>query len=282
VSYRGREADTVSSTASEPEFSLEACAAAIKSVLMAGYKLRDPSSKLPIFAFRVHQFLSRGDTVYASLESEPVRNLTVNPQQFVPNTDKAKLLFPLEFCRECGLIRQRKGCATQADYTEVARRTARQLPDYAGQIVRTLLSIVQKPDTDLVVEVGANDGTFLDLLREAWRLLPGVYDLAVGELSVGAARSHALQNADVVFLMGARLNWIMHFGLPPRFNKNVRIVQLDIAAEQIGQNAPTEVALVGDGKAIVGQLNKALGGRKWVYPKGTPWHTANCTVFFRL
>src|SRR5207302_954572 len=40
-------------------------------------------------------------------------------------------------------------------------------------------------------------------------------------LSVGAARSHALQNADVVFLMGARLNWIMHFGLPPRFSKDV-------------------------------------------------------------
>ena len=58
--------------------------------------------------------------------------------------------------------------------------------------------------------------------------------------------------------MGARLNWIMHFGLPPRFNKNVRIVQLDISPEAIGQNVPTEVALVGDGKAIVGQLNKAL------------------------
>ena len=66
-------------------------------------------------------------------------------------------------------------------------------------------------------------------------------------LSVGAARSHALQNADVVFLMGARLNWIMHFGLPPRYNKNVRFIQLDIAPETIGQNAPTEVALVGDG-----------------------------------
>ena len=59
-------------------------------------------------------------------------------------------------------------------------------------------------------------------------------------LSVGAARSHALQNADVVFLMGARLNWIMHFGLPPRYNKTVRFVQLDISAEQIGQNAPTD------------------------------------------
>jgi 2-hydroxyacyl-CoA lyase 1 len=93
-------------------------------------------------------------------------------------------------------------------------------------------------------------------------------------LSVGAARSHALQEADVIFLLGARLNWIMHFGLPPRFNKNVRIVQLDIAAESISQNVPAEVALVGDGKAIVGQLNKALENRQWFYPKDTPWHTA--------
>ena len=93
-------------------------------------------------------------------------------------------------------------------------------------------------------------------------------------LSVGAARSHALQNADVVFLMGARLNWIMHFGLPPRYNKNVRFIQLDIAAESIGQNAPTEVALVGDGKAIVAQINEALKKREWVYPSDTPWHTS--------
>ena len=31
----------------------------------------------------------------------------------------------------------------------------------------------------------------------------------------GAARTLALQQADVVFLMGARFNWILHFGLPP-------------------------------------------------------------------
>ncbi len=73
---------------------------------------------------------------------------------------------------------------------------------------------------------------------------------------------------------GARLNWIMHFGLPPRFNKNVRIVQVDIAPEAISQNVPAEVGLVGDGKAIVGQMNKALAGRQWFYPKDTPWHAA--------
>ena len=92
--------------------------------------------------------------------------------------------------------------------------------------------------------------------------------------SVGAARSLALQEADVIFLMGARLNWIMHFGLPPRFARGVRIVQLDISPEAIGNNAPTEVALVGDGKAVVAQLNGALKDRQWFYPAGAPWRAA--------
>jgi len=93
-------------------------------------------------------------------------------------------------------------------------------------------------------------------------------------LSVGAARSHALREADLVFLMGARFNWIMHFGLPPRFAKNVRVIQLDISPEEIGTNVPTEVALVGDGKAIVGQLNSALNNRQWFYPAETSWRAA--------
>ena len=90
-------------------------------------------------------------------------------------------------------------------------------------------------------------------------------------LSVGAARSTALREADLVFMMGARLNWIMHFGLPPRFHKDVRVIQLDIEPTEIGANVPAEVALVGDGKAVVGQLNRALDDRQWFYPSETPW-----------
>ena len=93
-------------------------------------------------------------------------------------------------------------------------------------------------------------------------------------LAVSAARTLALQQADVVFLMGARFNWIFHFGLAPRFDKNVKVIQLDIAPEEIGHNKPTEVALVGDGKAIVGQLNKALGNRQWFHPTDSPWRKA--------
>jgi len=47
------------------------------------------------------------------------------------------------------------------------------------------------------------------------------------ELSVASARTFVLQNADVIFLCGARLNWILHFGFPPRFNKDVKIIQLE-------------------------------------------------------
>jgi 2-hydroxyacyl-CoA lyase 1 len=92
-------------------------------------------------------------------------------------------------------------------------------------------------------------------------------------LSVGAARTFALQNADLVFLLGARLNWIMHFGLPPRFSPNVRVVQLDITAEEVGTNVPCEVALIGDGKAVMTQVNKALDENPWQYPPETTWRS---------
>lgn len=83
------------------------------------------------------------------------------------NSPFATVSLRFEFCHECGLIRQQRGSAAQPDYSEIGRRTARQLPDYAGEIVRRLVAAVPTPDADLVVEVGANDGTFLDLLRGA-------------------------------------------------------------------------------------------------------------------
>ncbi len=93
-------------------------------------------------------------------------------------------------------------------------------------------------------------------------------------LSVGAARSLALKDADLVLLLGARLNWIMHFGLPPRFDPKVRVIQLDISPEQLSTNVPTEVGLVGDGRAVMAQLNAALDAEAWQYPGATPWRDA--------
>ncbi len=89
--------------------------------------------------------------------------------------------------------------------------------------------------------------------------------------SAAAARSFVLQNSDLVFLVGARLNWMLHFGLPPRVKKDVRVVQLDINPEEVGVNVPSEVALVGDAKATLGQLLDALDREPWQFPQDSEW-----------
>ena len=77
------------------------CQDAIQGVLMAGYRLKHPDTNFPVFAFRLHQFVSRGKTVYASLDKPDVRHITTSGQQYVPG-DRNRLLMPLAFCRECG------------------------------------------------------------------------------------------------------------------------------------------------------------------------------------
>jgi superfamily II DNA/RNA helicase len=77
------------------------CITAIRAMLLAGSRVRHPSTGRPLFAFRLHQFLSKGDTVYVSLEPEATRHVTGTYQVRVPHQPD-KVLLPLGFCRECG------------------------------------------------------------------------------------------------------------------------------------------------------------------------------------
>ncbi|CAL8255206.1 unnamed protein product [Boreogadus saida] len=88
---------------------------------------------------------------------------------------------------------------------------------------------------------------------------------------VAAARSRALLHADVILLFGARLNWILHFGLPPRFNPHVKIIQVDLCAEEMGNNVRPAVALLGDVNGIVTQLLEQITKEGWKYPSNTEW-----------
>lgn len=76
----------------------------LRNALLAGFQATSPDTGLPLFAFRLHQFVSRGDTVYASVEEPSRRHLTMQAQQFVPEPpgDRSRVLLPLAFCRECG------------------------------------------------------------------------------------------------------------------------------------------------------------------------------------
>ncbi|MEX2982273.1 protein kinase [Streptomyces sp. C36] len=79
----------------------EQCVAAIRATLEAGSRARHPETERPLFAFRLHQFLSKGDTVYVTLEDKLSRHHTRSYQLEQPASG-GKLLMPLAFCRECG------------------------------------------------------------------------------------------------------------------------------------------------------------------------------------
>ncbi|HSQ07143.1 MAG TPA: DEAD/DEAH box helicase, partial [Chromatiaceae bacterium] len=80
----------------------QACSDALQRFLLMGADLIPPGSgRYPIFAFRLHQFFTRGDTVWATIEPEAARHLEMAKQVAKPG-EPDKPLFPLVFCRHCG------------------------------------------------------------------------------------------------------------------------------------------------------------------------------------
>jgi 2-hydroxyacyl-CoA lyase 1 len=83
-------------------------------------------------------------------------------------------------------------------------------------------------------------------------------------LNISAARSTALKNADVVLILGARLNWILHYGEAPKWKADAKFIQVDISAEELGRNAgDAELAILGDVKTVVSQLVASLESWRW-------------------
>ncbi|UYV81248.1 HACL1 [Cordylochernes scorpioides] len=78
-------------------------------------------------------------------------------------------------------------------------------------------------------------------------------------LCMGAARSRALLEADVIMLLGARLNWMLHYGRPPRFSPHVKIIQgliqVDQNAEELHNNVRAQVAVHADLGAFLQQVS---------------------------
>jgi oxalyl-CoA decarboxylase len=72
--------------------------------------------------------------------------------------------------------------------------------------------------------------------------------------SVAAARSLALGEADVVLLVGARLNWLLGHGEAPQWNPQAKFIQVDIEPAELDSNQPIAAPLVGD----IGSVMEAL------------------------
>src|ERR1700674_3486238 len=76
--------------------------------------------------------------------------------------------------------------------------------------------------------------------------------------SAAAARSFAIGQADVVMVVGARLNWLLSHGRPPLWSEATRFVQVDISPTEIDSNRAIAAPVVGDIKSVFAAFNAAL------------------------
>jgi len=76
--------------------------------------------------------------------------------------------------------------------------------------------------------------------------------------SAAAARSYVLAQADVVMLIGARLNWLLGHGRSPQWSATAQFVQLDIAPTEIDSNRAIAAPVVGDIASSVSALLATL------------------------
>jgi oxalyl-CoA decarboxylase len=92
-------------------------------------------------------------------------------------------------------------------------------------------------------------------------LLPDTHPLCAG-----AARSTVLKDADVVMLIGARLNWLLSHGKGKAWGEAPKkFIQIDIEPREMDSNVEIAAPVVGDIGSAVSALLNGLGGN-WPAP----------------
>jgi ATP-dependent helicase YprA (DUF1998 family) len=138
------------------------CSRAVRRRLLDGARVTDPESGAPVFAFRLHQFVSRGSNAFATLEPVERRLVTMNEQVYVPG-DRSRRLYPLVFCRECGqdyyVVERDRGTLSRRDLGD------RDLDRDADDNPRRSLGFVHLAD-DPFPEAGEPD--YYDLIPQDW------------------------------------------------------------------------------------------------------------------
>ncbi|MBP2314717.1 oxalyl-CoA decarboxylase [Azospirillum soli] len=86
-------------------------------------------------------------------------------------------------------------------------------------------------------------------------------------LSAGAARSLVLKEADVVLLVGARLNWLLSHGKGKSWGApgSKKFIQIDIEPKEMDSNVEIVAPLVGDIGSCITALTNAIDG-DWTPP----------------
>jgi thiamine pyrophosphate-dependent acetolactate synthase large subunit-like protein len=75
-------------------------------------------------------------------------------------------------------------------------------------------------------------------------------------------RSGAFRDADLIIVLGTRMNYIIGHASPPRFGPSAKIARIDVDPAEISMAARyVDIPIVGDCKAVLGQLLQGIKGR---------------------
>ena len=108
-----------------------------------------------------------------------------------------------------------------------------------------------------------------------------------GPLSALSCRSTIMEEADVVMLVGARLNWLLSRG-HGKWSTSVKFVQLDIDPEEIDCNRPIAAPVIGDLRSSLEAMIAELPKYKmsvdpaWITKLQTETTTKNASFAARL
>jgi acetolactate synthase-1/2/3 large subunit len=76
-----------------------------------------------------------------------------------------------------------------------------------------------------------------------------------------SVRSSAFREADLILVIGTRLNYVIGHAAPPRFDAAAKRVRIDIDPDEIATSRPLDLGIVGDAKAVLQQLQSAAAER---------------------
>ncbi len=82
------------------------------------------------------------------------------------------------------------------------------------------------------------------------------------QLSFLTMRSSAFRDADLILVIGTRMNYVIGHAAPPRFGASATIARIDIDADEIASSPrKIDIGIVGDCKSVLQQLLGAMPGR---------------------
>ena len=75
------------------------------------------------------------------------------------------------------------------------------------------------------------------------------------------ARAKAFAEADVILVVGTRINYVIQFLRAPRFAADLKVIQVDVEPTELNHNRQADVPIAGDARAVLEQLLAEARGR---------------------